>query len=67
MAQAIVPPAEMVSNPSSSQRALAASTASGSETPQSGPSAKTFSYSTRAVLPPGALYMCSQPIEHDAQ
>ena len=34
--------------PRSSQSELAASTASGSDTPQSGPSANTFSYSTRA-------------------
>ena len=49
MAQAIVPPAEIVSSPRSSQSALAASTASGSDTPHIGPSAKTFSYSTRTV------------------
>ena len=52
IAQAIVPPAEIVSMPSSSQRALAASTASGSLTPHIGPSANTFSYSTRVFLPP---------------
>ena len=52
IAQAMVPPAEMVSRPSSSQRALAASTSSGSETPHIGPSANTFSYSTRVRLPP---------------
>ena len=52
IAQAIVPPAEMVSRPSSSHRALAASTASGSDTPHIGPSANTFSYSTRIVRPP---------------
>jgi len=52
IAHAIVPPAEIVSMPSSSQRALAASTASGSLTPHIGPSAKTFSYSTRACWPP---------------
>ena len=67
MAQAIVPPAEMVSSPSSSQRPLAVSTASGSEMPHIGPSANTFSYSTRIFLPPRAEYMCSQPIVHDAQ
>ncbi len=37
IAQAIVPPAEIVSRPSSSQRPLASSTASGSETPHIGP------------------------------
>ena len=52
IAHAIVPPAEIVSMPSSSQRALATSTASGSLTPHIGPSAKTFSYSTRAFVPP---------------
>ena len=52
IAQAMVPPAEMVSIPSSSQRALAASTSSASDTPHIGPSAKTFSYSTRPCLPP---------------
>jgi hypothetical protein len=52
IAQAIVPPAEMVSRPSSSQRALAANTSSGSDTPHSGPSANTFSYSIRCVPPP---------------
>ena len=55
IAHAIVPPAEMVSSPSSSQRRLASSTASGSDTPHSGPSANTFSYSTRVLLPAGAL------------
>jgi hypothetical protein len=54
MAHASVPPAEMVSMPRSSHRELAARTASGSEIPHSGPSAKTFSYSTRVVPPPGA-------------
>ena len=54
IAQAMVPPAEIVSSPSSSHRPLAASTASGSETPHIGPSANTFSYSTRACLPPFA-------------
>ncbi len=52
IAHAIVPPVEIVSSPSSSQRPLAASTASGSTTPHSGPSAKTFSYSTRAPCRP---------------
>ena len=52
IAKAIVPPAEIVSRPSSSQRALAASTTSGSATPHSGPRANTFSYSTRASPPP---------------
>ena len=47
-----MPPAEIVSMPRSSQRALAASTASGSLTPHIGPSANTFSYSTRVFLPP---------------
>jgi len=42
-----VDPAEIVSMPSSSQRALASSTASGSLTPHIGPSANTFSYSAR--------------------
>jgi hypothetical protein len=55
IAQAIVPPAEIVSRPSSSQRPLASRTASGSETPHIGPSAKTFSYSTRICLPPAVL------------
>jgi hypothetical protein len=54
IAHASVPPAEMVSMPRSSQSLLAARTASGSETPQSGPRANTFSYSTRVVPPPGA-------------
>ena len=53
IAQASVPPAEIVSMPRSSQSWLAASTASGSDTPQSGPSANTFSYSTRVLPPPG--------------
>ena len=52
IAHAIVPPAEIVSMPSSSQRALAATTASGSLTPHIGPSAKTFSYSILVFLPP---------------
>ena len=51
IAHAIVPPAEIVSMPRSSQRALAASTASGSLTPHIGPSANTFSYSTRTFCP----------------
>src|SRR3954453_446047 len=55
IAHAIGPPAEMLPSPSSSQRPLAASTASGSETPHSGPRAKTFSYSTRTPLPPAPL------------
>ena len=42
MAQAIVPPAEMVSRPSSSHRALASSTSSASATPHIDPTAKTF-------------------------
>jgi hypothetical protein len=54
MAQAMVPPAEIVSIPSSSHLALAASTASGSDTSHIGPSANTFSYSTRIFLPPRA-------------
>ena len=52
IAQATVPPAEIVSRPSSSQRALAANTSSGSDTPHSGPSANTFSYSMRWLPPP---------------
>ena len=49
IAQAIVPPVEIVSSPSSSQRALACSTSSASSMPTSGPSANTLSYSTRAI------------------
>ena len=63
----MVPPAEMVSRPSASQRALASSTVSGSETPHRGPRAKTFSYSTRVVVLPCPRKMCSQPIVHEAQ
>jgi hypothetical protein len=62
-----VPPAEIVSTPSSSASAVAASTASGSSTPTSGPSAKALSYSTRASLPSLVVRIRSQPIEHDAQ
>ena len=52
IAHAIVPPAEIVSSPTSSQRELAAITASASLTPHSGPSANTFSYSIRVSCPP---------------
>ena len=70
IAQATVPPAEMVSMPRSSHSPLAARTTSGSETPHIGPSAETFWCSMRTVRPPPSLplrsYRCSQPIEHDA-
>ena len=47
MAKAIVPPALIVSMPSSSHSLEARSTASGSLTPHSEPSANRLSYSSR--------------------
>src|SRR5690349_15217465 len=66
MAQATVPPVEIVSSPSSSHSELAATTASASLTPHRGPRANRFSYSILVFLPPGPLTRCSHPIEHDA-
>ena len=62
-----MPPAEIVSTPSSSASATASSTASGSPMPTSGPSANALSYSTRAEPPLLVRRIRSQPIEHDAQ
>ncbi len=51
IAKAIVPPVEIVSSPAASQAAAARSTASGSDTPQSVPSANSDSYSSRTGRP----------------
>ena len=53
--------------PSSSARAAALSTSSGSSTPTSGPSANALSYSTRAERPSLVFRIRSHPIEHEAQ
>jgi hypothetical protein len=55
IAQAMVPPALMVSMPRSSQRALAVSTASGSDTPHMGPRELRFWCSIRTPRPPLVL------------
>ncbi len=47
-----MPPVEIVSSPAASQAAAARRTASGSSTPQSGPKAKSDSYSMRTPRRP---------------
>ena len=63
-----MPPVEIVSRPSSSQRALASQhRRRGRRRRTSGPSANALSYSTRAERPSLVVMIRSQPIEHDAQ
>ena len=62
----MVPPALMVSMPTSSHRREARRTAPPVPTPQSEPSANRLSYSTRTSLF-SISYRCSHPIVHAAQ